>query len=185
MQGSHLGGYHRQVDPPPLPTTSWAVLGLLSFGRELTGYELKKWAEQTLAHFYWSPQSGEIYRELSRLEGAGYVAVDTLPGELGGRRRYRITPDGEDALRGWVARTPLPAAFRLWLGHLQDPDRLRDSLRAARAAADKLRAHAEADALTLSDSPELAHAVLALRLSARSHAAERDRLTAALTELDT
>jgi DNA-binding PadR family transcriptional regulator len=172
------------VDRAPLPTTSWAVLGLLSFGRELTGYELKKWAEQTLAHFYWSPESSEIYRELSRLEGAGYVAAETLPGELGARRRYRITPDGEDALRAWVARAPLPAAFRLWLGHLQDPVRLRDSLRAARTAADKLRAAAEADALALSGSPQLSHAALALRLSARSHAAERDSLDAALAELD-
>ncbi|WP_052442308.1 PadR family transcriptional regulator [Streptacidiphilus neutrinimicus] len=167
-----------------LPTTSWAVLGLLSFGRELTGYELKKWAEQTLAHFYWSPSSSDVYRELFRLEAAGYVAVDTLPGELGARRRYRLTPSGEDALRGWVARAPLPAAFRLWLGHLQDPARLRESLRAARAVADKLRAHAEADALSLSDSPELSYAAHALRLAARAHAAERDRLDAALADLD-
>jgi DNA-binding PadR family transcriptional regulator len=173
------------VDLEPLPTTSWAVLGLLSFGRELTGYELKKWAEQTLAHFYWTPSSSEIYRELSRLEKAGYVAVETLSGELGARRRYRLTLTGEEALRAWVAHAPLPAAFRLWLGHLQDPARLRESLRAARTAADKLRAHAEADALTLSDSPELSHAAFALRLSARAHAAERDRLDAALAELDT
>jgi DNA-binding PadR family transcriptional regulator len=172
------------VEAEPLPTTAWAVLGLLSFGRELTGYELKKWAEQTLAHFYWSPTPSEIYRELSRLEKAGHVAVDTLPGELGAKRRYRLTPSGEDALRRWLTRAPLPAAFRLWLGHLQDPVRLRDSLRAARTAADKLRAHAEADALTLSDSPELSHAAHALRFAARAHTAERDRLDAALADLD-
>ncbi len=160
------------------------MLGLLSFGRELTGYEMKKWAEQTLSHFYWSPSSSDIYRELFRLEAAGYVAVDTLPGELGAKRRYRLTLSGEDALRGWVSRAPLPAAFRLWLGHLQDPARLRESLRAARAVADKLRAHAEADALSLTDSPELSHAACALRLAARAHAAERDRLDAALRELD-
>ena len=28
-----------------LPATGYAVLGLLSFGRELSGYELKKWAD--------------------------------------------------------------------------------------------------------------------------------------------
>ena len=29
-----------------LPATAWAVLGMLSFGRELSGYDLKKWADK-------------------------------------------------------------------------------------------------------------------------------------------
>ncbi|SEK94142.1 PadR family transcriptional regulator [Streptacidiphilus jiangxiensis] len=173
----------------PLPATAWAVLGLLSFGRELTGYELKKWAELTLAHFFWSPSSAELYAELRHLERSGHVAVDTLPGELGARRRYRLTPSGEDALRRRLAHTPLPPvdpppAFHLWLGHLHDPARLRELLRAARALADKRAAQAETDALALADSPELTHAARALRLAARAHADERDRLDAALDDLE-
>ena len=35
-----------------LPVTSYALLGLLTFGDELTGYELKQRADATL-RFYW------------------------------------------------------------------------------------------------------------------------------------
>jgi len=38
--------------PVTLPTTSYALLGLLTFGDELTGYELKRRADNTL-RFYW------------------------------------------------------------------------------------------------------------------------------------
>jgi len=51
-----------------LPATGYAVLGLLSFGRELTGYELKQWADGSLRFFYWSPAVSQIYSELKRLE---------------------------------------------------------------------------------------------------------------------
>ncbi|MFI8792971.1 hypothetical protein [Streptomyces sp. NPDC055105] len=51
-----------------LPPTAWAVLGLLSFPGERTGYELKKWADASLRFFYWSPAISQIYAELRRLE---------------------------------------------------------------------------------------------------------------------
>jgi hypothetical protein len=35
-----------------LPVTAYALLGLLTFGDELTGYELKQRADNTL-RFYW------------------------------------------------------------------------------------------------------------------------------------
>ena len=35
-----------------LPVTGYALLGLLTFGDELTGYELKQRADRTL-RFYW------------------------------------------------------------------------------------------------------------------------------------
>ena len=53
-----------------LPATAWAVLGELSFGRELSGYDIKKWADASLRFFYWSPAISQIYRELRRLEDA-------------------------------------------------------------------------------------------------------------------
>ena len=56
---------------PELPTTSYAVLGLLSFGRELSGYELKKWADHSLRFFFWSPAISNIYGELKRLQRLG------------------------------------------------------------------------------------------------------------------
>jgi len=56
-----------------LPTTAWAVLGLLSFGRELSGYELRKWADASIRFFYGSPAMSQIYRELRRLEAVGIL----------------------------------------------------------------------------------------------------------------
>ena len=38
----------------PLPATGYAVLGLLSFGKALSGYELKRWADHSLRYFFWS-----------------------------------------------------------------------------------------------------------------------------------
>ena len=53
---------------PELPSTSYAVLGLLSGGRELSGYDLRKWAANSLQFFYWSPSLSHIYTELRRLD---------------------------------------------------------------------------------------------------------------------
>jgi hypothetical protein len=43
-----------------LSGTANAVLGLLSFGTELSGYDLKKWADHSLSLFFWSPASSQI-----------------------------------------------------------------------------------------------------------------------------
>jgi DNA-binding PadR family transcriptional regulator len=159
------------------------LLGLLSFGRELSGYELRKWAELTLAHFFRRLVPGEIYAELRRLESAGHVAADALAGEFGTGRRYRLTPAGEDALRAWLVHASLPPEFHLWLGHLHDPARLRALLRAARDHAARRAAEAASDAHALARVPGLSHTAPALRLAARRHADERDRLDALLGEL--
>jgi DNA-binding PadR family transcriptional regulator len=117
-----------------LPATAWAVLGLLSFGRELSGYDLKKWADASLRFFYWSPASSQIYSELRRLEGLGYTRSRTArQDDLRNKRMYRITSAGERALRAWIAHGDYeptmvkhPMLMRVWLGHLAEPDRLRE-----------------------------------------------------------
>lgn len=55
------------------------------------GYELMKAIEQRMGGSY-SPSPGVIYPTLSWLEDMGYTAVDT--GDAG-RKRYRITAEGE------------------------------------------------------------------------------------------
>lgn len=109
-----------------LPTTSYALLGLLTFGDELTGYELKQRADSTL-RFYWvSPAMSQVYTELARLSEVGLVQGTQA---AGGPTRYQITPKGRSHLQDWLAREQLdfPAlkhgvALRLLLGHLMEPE---------------------------------------------------------------
>ncbi|MEY9844982.1 PadR family transcriptional regulator [Streptacidiphilus sp. MAP5-3] len=176
----------------PLPITSWAVLGLLSFGRELSGYDLKKWADQSMGFFYWSPSYSQIYSELRRLESVGYAASEEVPGDIRAKRLYRITPAGEEALRDWADAAPVEPAvlkhgpmLRLWLGHLQEPARLRETLHAHRDLAEQRRAQAAADVTAAEVHPEWIFPVLTLRWAEQYYADERDRMDRMLAELDT
>ena len=118
-----------------LPVTAYALLGLLTFGDELTGYELKQRADNTL-RFYWvAPAMSQIYTELGRLTEHAYVEPVTQGGQ--GRRTtaYRITPAGERALGEWLAesRVGFPTLkhtvlLRLLVGHASDPERMRTML---------------------------------------------------------
>lgn len=117
---------------PHLPATAYAVLGLLSFGRELTGYDLRKWAEN-MRFFYWSPAQSQIYTELRRLLRRGYVSERGEP-QRGrpDKRYYRITAAGEQAFRDWESHSELDppvlkhtAMLRLFFGHQAEPARLR------------------------------------------------------------
>src|ERR1700736_6640886 len=95
-------GRSNGADAASVPATGWAVLGLLSFGRELTGYDLKKWADHSLRFFYWSPAISQIYSELKRLERLGYVTSRTVAqDELRNKRVYAITAEGTEALTEW------------------------------------------------------------------------------------
>ncbi|MET8684946.1 PadR family transcriptional regulator [Streptomyces sp. NPDC004732] len=118
-----------------LPPTAWAVLGLLSFPGERTGYELKKWADASLRFFYWSPAISQIYAELRRLEALGYATSRRSgPEEPRTKRAYAITDEGRAALAGWAdagrdVGPPVlkhPLLLRIWLGHLTAPGRLRE-----------------------------------------------------------
>jgi DNA-binding PadR family transcriptional regulator len=110
-----------------LPITSYALLGLLTFGDDLTGYELKQRADRTL-RFYWvSPAMSQVYTELDRLAEHGLVkARDAGPNSRSSK--YRITAKGRRELRRWLEESPVgfpvlkhPVALRLLLGHLVDP----------------------------------------------------------------
>lgn len=102
--------------PPPkdlvardLPTTSYAVLGLLTFG-EMSGYDLNKMAEKSIA-FFFTPAKSQIYSELRRLVSLGYaterqVEQDRRPD----KRLYRITDRGRRALRQWLETAEVESA---------------------------------------------------------------------------
>ncbi|MFJ8013386.1 PadR family transcriptional regulator [Streptomyces sp. NPDC096339] len=175
-----------------LPPTAWAMLGLLSFPGERTGYELKKWADSSLRFFYWSPAISQIYAELRRLEDLGYASsARSGPEEARAKRRYAITDAGREALAGWAADTAEAGPpvlkhglmLRIWLGHLAEPERLRtmvvehvERTRGELAAVREAMEHA-------ADVPEWAFPALALRWSERQHLAELDLAEALLTDL--
>ena len=89
-----------------LPATSYAILGLLTFGDELTGYELKQRADITL-RFYWvAPATSQIYTELRRLTDHDLVSARSRPGDGRDVTTYAITEAGQRTLRSWMDETP-------------------------------------------------------------------------------
>ncbi|MEV7614365.1 PadR family transcriptional regulator [Streptomyces sp. NPDC089799] len=196
-----------------LPATSWAVLGLLSFGEELSGYDLKKWSDRSLRFFYWSPSFSQIYGELKRLEKAGYATSRMVAQETGTRdkRVYRITDAGLAAVRDWARETRVDAPvlkhgpmLRLWLGHLLEPEQIHEVLRQHGEFAESMRLRAADDAQHVeqmadatADDPDEggggvpgeggaagAYPALTLRWAERYYASERDLALAMLSDIE-
>jgi DNA-binding PadR family transcriptional regulator len=85
---------------------SHAILGFLEYG-PMSGYDLKKNFDQSVAHF-WSATQSHIYKALEDLESAGLVTSQVIPQEgKPNRKQYKITEAGRTELRRWLA-TPLP-----------------------------------------------------------------------------
>jgi DNA-binding PadR family transcriptional regulator len=81
-----FGGRHRPFDHGELRLLALSMMAT----EPRHGYELMKGIEERLGGTY-SPSPGVIYPTLSWLEDMGFVALDTAEG---GRKRYRITPEG-------------------------------------------------------------------------------------------
>lgn len=177
---------------PNLRTTSWAVLGLLSFGSELSGYDLKKWADWSLRFFYWAPSFSQIYSELRKLEGLGYATSRVVSkDDVRGKRLYSITPAGTEAMSRWANESPVEPVvlkhgvmLRMWLGHLGDPNSLRETLATHRETCEKMRVRAAADAEGAAAEPGWAFPELVLQWSEQYYASERDRADQMLADLD-
>ncbi|HEY8524511.1 MAG TPA: PadR family transcriptional regulator [Acidimicrobiales bacterium] len=133
------------VPPPPTPT-GYTLLGLLSFGRELSGYELKRWSDNL--RFFWSaPAMSQVYREIERLAAGGYVEQRHVVRDgTRATKVYRLTPAGEEAVRRWLAEEPEPpvlkhpVALRVFFGHLLTPAQLRRAIEAHRAWCERMLA---------------------------------------------
>lgn len=187
------------TDPQPrLRATSYAVLGLLSFGQELSGFDMKRWADWSLKFFYWAPSYSQIYGELHRLEELGLVVsrlddnknVQRKRGERE-KRVYRITAAGERAVSAWTAEAaPEPAVLkhgimlRAWLGHTAEPAKLREMVLSHRAQSERMRVLAEDHAQGAAPVPEWAYPVAVLNWSAQYYADEVARADTLLAELD-
>ena len=83
-----------------------AILGFLEY-QPMTGYDLKKYFDQSISHF-WSATQSHIYKALEDLEKDGFVEVKVIPQEdKPNRKEYHITHAGRAEVHRWVT-TPLP-----------------------------------------------------------------------------
>ncbi len=82
-----------------LTDTSYVVLGLVEACQPATPYDLKRFAEISVFHF-WSVPHTQVYSECARLAQAGLLEERR---EQRGRRRriYRLASPGERALDEW------------------------------------------------------------------------------------
>jgi DNA-binding PadR family transcriptional regulator len=76
-----------------------------------SGSELARRFDKSIG-FFWAATHQQIYRELARLEQAGWI--ESLPAETGrGRKRaYRVLPAGTAELRRWIAESEDPRPQR-------------------------------------------------------------------------
>jgi len=87
-----------------LGPASFVVLGAIALRGPSTSYDLKRFVELTLGHFWAFPHS-QLYAEPERLAREGLLTEDR---EDGGRRRrtYDITDAGREALGAWLREVP-------------------------------------------------------------------------------
>lgn len=181
-----------QQGKPNLAATSWALLGMLSYDYELSGYDIRKWIDWSMRFFYGSPAYSQIYSELKKLEQLGFVTsrVDS-DGSPRSRRLYKITEEGMEAVTRWANDAPLDPPvlkhsplLRVTLGHLTNPARLREILQEHLAYADEMHRSAAKDAKWAGADTTWAYARVALNWAERYYANERELTLKMIKELD-
>lgn len=181
-----------EVSYPNLPATSWAVLGMLTQGEALTGYDVKKWADWSIGFFYWSPSISQVYAELKKLEALSLVEsrVVSTPGERD-RREYAITALGTTAARDWSREAPVETPvlkhgvmLRLWMGRLNEPEQLKELVRAHIVNMQGQREQAALRAEHSRDEPAWAYPTMSLTWATRYFDAEIDLARQLLDDID-
>ncbi len=88
-----------------------ALLGFINYG-PLTGYELKKFFDTSVAHF-WNAELSQIYPALKAMETEGLVEMRVdVQEDRPNRKVYSITEDGRRELRKWLAQPAEPEQVR-------------------------------------------------------------------------
>ena len=124
------------TDPDrPRRQARYAVLAILSFGDELTGYAIRRRVGISFRYFFGELAHSQVYRELRQLEELGWVSARDSGAQGGAGRSYRITAAGLEELRAWAHSAQFdpptlrfPIALKIWLGHLTGPQELQDAL---------------------------------------------------------
>lgn len=177
---------------PNVTATGWALLGVLSYQDELSGYDIKKWTEWSLRFFYGSPAYSQIYTELKKLEDFGFV-VSRVENDGGARskRLYTITELGLSALGEWADKAPVDPPqlkhnplLRVTFGHLTSPRRLKEIMQEHVAYADRMQREAATEARWAEAEPAWAFGRVALKWAERYYAAERELALETIKDLD-
>jgi DNA-binding PadR family transcriptional regulator len=79
--------------------------------RPCTGADLARRFDRSIGYF-WQATHQQIYRELGRLEDAGWVVSEPVEDSRGRQRLYQVKPAGRKELKRWVADTTEPRALR-------------------------------------------------------------------------
>jgi DNA-binding PadR family transcriptional regulator len=176
-----------------LAATSWALLGMMSYEEEVSGYDLKKWIDWSVDLYYWSPSYSQIYTELKKLEGLGLVTsrVDRDDEGTRSRRLYKITQAGMAAVTEWTNDAPVDppvlkhsVLLRVTFGHLSNPTRLKELLQEHVAYVEARHRKAVEDAEGAEAEPAWAYSVIALRWAAKYYAAEREFALELMKDID-
>lgn len=89
------------MEQPEAYPITYGILGLLAFWGPLSGYDLKRLFDHTLAPMWGAAQS-QIYKELRRMKELGWVDMQRVEQESRpDRKLYSITDEGQTALRNW------------------------------------------------------------------------------------
>jgi len=88
-----------------------ALLGFLNYG-PMTGYELKKFFDTSVAHF-WNAELSQIYPTLKAMDSEGLVEMEVdVQADRPNRKVYTITDDGRRNLLEWLAKPAEPEQVR-------------------------------------------------------------------------
>jgi DNA-binding PadR family transcriptional regulator len=174
-----------------LASTSFALLGMLSYEYELSGYDIRKWIDWSMRFYYGSPAYSQIYTELKKLERLGLVTSRADDTGARNRRLYKITEAGLEAVTRWANEAPVDPPnlkhgplLRVTLGHLTTPERLKEVLQEHVAYADEMHRNAAKDARWAGADPSWAYARVALQWAERYYANERELALKMIKELD-
>ncbi|MFV3076193.1 PadR family transcriptional regulator [Niveispirillum fermenti] len=75
------------------------------------GSELAGRFDRSIGYF-WQATHQQIYRELARLEAAGWIEGRAVDGARGRKRTYRVLPAGRAELARWTAESQEPLPIR-------------------------------------------------------------------------
>lgn len=79
--------------------------------RPCSGLELARRFDRSIG-FFWPASHQQIYKELGKLESAGWVSSTLAEGGRGRKRVYEVLPAGGDELHRWVGEAEDPAPLR-------------------------------------------------------------------------